>query len=194
MNVFHSDHDHKLYLTLMQQARDRTECEFLAWCLMSNHVHFIVIPKQPEDLTRLFQWAHAHYTRAMNKKNDCTGHLWQERFYSATVADSHLCRSLRYVLLNPVRAGIAQKSVDYLWSSARFTFNPSVGDPLIQKPLHRNLVQQLNILGKENIDDEAAEIEHCLRNNFAYGDKEIIQSWEKEYGVRLSPKHKLPPC
>jgi putative transposase len=194
MDVFHSDHDRKLYLTLMQQARERTNCQFMAWCLMSNHVHFIVIPKEKDDLTRLFQWAHAHYTRSINKRNDCTGHLWQERFYSAIITDSHLPHCLRYVLRNPVKAGLARKSIDYQWSSARFTFNSICGDPLIKESLQKNLVKRLNFLNQEKMNEEEAEIEYSLRNNFAYGDRNIIERWEKKYGVRLSPRHRLPPC
>lgn len=187
MDVFFSDSDRKLYISLLQKAKDDAQCNFLAWCLMSNHVHFIIIPKHASSFSDLFRWVHAHYTRHVNKREDCIGHLWQERFHSSPLSHSHLCHSLRYILLNPVKAGLARRSTDYRWSSARFTFNPQIGDPLISKPLDSRLVDALRTMGKKTYVEDCKQIEFRLRNNFAYAHPEQIQSWESEFGIRAAP-------
>ncbi len=187
MDVFHSDSDRKLYLSLIQKAKEDVGCQFLAWCLMSNHVHFIIIPEHQHSFAELFRWVHGHYTRNLNKRDDCVGHLWQERFHSSPLSHSHLCHSLRYILLNPVKAGIVKRSTDYRWSSARFTFHPQVGDPLITKPLETSLVDTLRKMRQKDLLEDSQEIEFRLRNNFAYAEPSQIRLWEKEYGVRSSP-------
>ncbi len=169
MEVFRHDADRRFYLSLLQEGRDRTSCEFLAWCLMPNHVHFIIIPPEPDSLAELFRWTHGHYTRYLNKQDDCTGHLWQERFHSSPLSDAHRTNALRYILMNPVEAGMCEKSVDYDWSSARFTFQSKIGDPLIKRPLPQLWVENLKAMGSSGIQEDRKKIDYYLRNNFAYG-------------------------
>jgi putative transposase len=188
MDVFHSDEDRKLYLKLLQQARDQTRCEFLAWCLMSNHVHFLVIPPAKDSLAELFRWTHTHYTRYKNRLSECSGHLWQARFHSSPLSPSHLARSLRYILLNPVKAGLVEKSIHYEWSSARFTFNPKLGDPLIRQPINTELRSALKSLGMKKLNEDATNIDSCLRGNRPYADANTISKWEKTYQIALTPQ------
>ena len=81
MDVFFSAEDRQQYLNLLSQSALSHGLEFLAWCLMSNHAHFVVIPHQPRSLARTFGEAHRRYTRMVNFRGR-RGHLWQERFHS----------------------------------------------------------------------------------------------------------------
>ena len=78
----------------------------LGYYLMSNHVHLIAVPHTPEALSRSFKQAHGRYAAYWNARQSSTGHVWQGRFYSCPLDESHLWRALRYVELNPVRAGM----------------------------------------------------------------------------------------
>jgi hypothetical protein len=153
---------------------------------MPNHVHFIVIPEHEDGLAQLFRWAHSKFTRRVNQEAECTGHLWQDRFFSSPLTSSHLTNAYRYVLRNPVEAGLAKRSVDYPWSSARFTFNPKTGDPLIKKSPEKRIVENLRAMGTKGTEQDALEIERSLRNNFAFGDRTEIRELEEKLGVRLS--------
>ncbi len=85
---------------------------------MTNHVHFIVIPKQEDSLAKLFNNTHMRYSQYFNKQRGLKGHLWQGRFYSCVLDDVHLYRTIRYIENNPVRAKIVKKAWEYKWSSA----------------------------------------------------------------------------
>jgi putative transposase len=93
--------------------------ESLAYCLMSNHVHLIVVGRKSDSLARAIGNAHRQYSREINRENGWTGHLWANRFYSTALDDVHLWIAARYVETNPLRADMVASAVDYRWSSAR---------------------------------------------------------------------------
>jgi putative transposase len=77
-----------------------------------------VIPEAEIALARALGRAHNDYARWLNLRRREIGHVWQNRFYSCPLDNSHQWEALRYVELNPVRAGLVQCAVDWLWSSA----------------------------------------------------------------------------
>ena len=117
--VFHSDTDRKTYLQLIKENLKEAEVRIWAWCLMSNHVHWVVEPGREDSLAVLFQRAHGRYSQYYNARRQRSGHLWQARFFSCVLSPKHLTRALRYVELNPLRAAIAKEPQAYRWSSAR---------------------------------------------------------------------------
>jgi putative transposase len=92
--------------------------EILGYCLMPNHVHLIVVPHQVDALAKTLGTTHRRYAQIFNLKNQQSGHLWQGRFYSCLLDDSHLVSAMRYIERNPVRAEIAANPWDFFWSSA----------------------------------------------------------------------------
>lgn len=91
----------------------------LAYCLMINHVHFVVIPSREDSLAILFGRANGRYAQALNIRKGRTGHLWQARFHSCPMSErSHFWIGLRYVEANPCRANMVTSPADYPWSSA----------------------------------------------------------------------------
>ncbi|UCD58254.1 MAG: transposase [Candidatus Hydrogenedentota bacterium] len=83
--LFLSKSDRKMCLRLPSEQGERSGISFLAYCLMANHVHLIVVPNQPDSLARGIGEAHRLYTRAMNFRQKVRGHLFRERFYSCPV-------------------------------------------------------------------------------------------------------------
>ncbi len=90
----------------------------LAYCLMSNHVHWVVVPERVDSLAVLFRRVHGGYAQAVNAGLGRSGHLWQNRFYSCPLSERHMWIALRYVEANPVRAGLVGAAAEYRWSSA----------------------------------------------------------------------------
>ena len=117
--VFFEDGDYGLYLDLLADAATRAQVAIWAYCLMPNHVHIIAVPSDEDGLRRTFRHVHRHYTGYINARMRVTGHLWQGRFSSVAMDDAHLVCALRYVALNPVRAGLTEKAGDWPWSSTR---------------------------------------------------------------------------
>ena len=116
--TFFNESDYHLYTELISDAKESAGADIWAYCLMPNHVHFVVVPDRADSLAALFAHAHRRYTRAINKRNDWNGHLWQERFYSSALDEEHLMATVRYVELNPVRAKLCERASDWRWSSA----------------------------------------------------------------------------
>jgi putative transposase len=117
--VFFADADYRLYLALLARRATPAGVEVLAYCLMPNHVHLLVVPATAEALARLFRSLHSHYAELVNAREGWTGHLWQQRFQSFPMDARHLRAALFYVLLNPVRAGLVEEATSWAWSSAR---------------------------------------------------------------------------
>jgi putative transposase len=85
---------------------------------MTNHVHAVAIPSSETALARAFGKAHNDYARWLNVSRAETGHFWQSRFFSCPLNEDHKWEALRYVELNPVRAGLVIAAEQWPWSSA----------------------------------------------------------------------------
>ncbi len=118
-NIFKNDIDRKNYLAWIGEYSYKYGLTMLCYCLMPNHVHFIAIPHKEDSLARTFNTAHMRYSQYMNKKMQRNGHLWQGRFFSCVLDETHLTMAARYVERNPVRAKLVNKPCQWQWSSAR---------------------------------------------------------------------------
>jgi len=116
--AFLADADREVYLGLVRSAAARFGADLLGYCLMTNHVHWVVVPRAEESLARAFGEAHGRYAAYANARMSRSGHFWQNRFFSCSLDRAHLWAALRYVERNPVRAGLVAASADYEWSSA----------------------------------------------------------------------------
>jgi len=117
--VFTEKEDFVNYLKLVNKYASQNALSVLSYCLMPNHVHFIVVPDSSESLSKalnITQMVHAQY---VNKKRKLSGHLWQGRFYSCVLDENHLYAAVRYVERNPVRAKLVKNPWDWKWSSAK---------------------------------------------------------------------------
>ena len=117
--IFFSDEDYIAYIELMAEWCKKYKVDIWAWCLMPNHVHLIAVPQTEEGLARAIGEAHRRYTRRINFRENWRGHLWQERFASFPMDETHLLAAARYIEMNPVAAGLVESPADYVWSSAR---------------------------------------------------------------------------
>jgi len=116
--TFFEDGDYALYESLLREAAEKVGAEVWCYCLMPNHVHIIIVPSDKDGLQRTFADAHRRYTGYVNARMRVTGHLWQGRFGSVVMDEEHLAHAVRYVSLNPVRAGLVERAEDWPWSSA----------------------------------------------------------------------------
>lgn len=123
--IFKSDAERERYVDFVVQYSQKYSVKIFAWCIMGNHVHFVMEPSTEEGLSKLFAVVQQRFSRYLNRMNRTYGRNWQERFYSTAMDKEHLYHAIRYVELNPVRAKITDGDgiFSYTWSSAsgRFT-------------------------------------------------------------------------
>jgi REP element-mobilizing transposase RayT len=129
--LFRDDIDRMEWLRLF--AKVAVKYRWLGWsyCLMGNHFHFVLqIPHG--GLSKGMQELNTGYSIRTNKRHDRTGHLVRNRFYSRVVEDdSHLLEVCRYVVLNPVRAGLCASPADWPWSSYRACAGMELAHPFL---------------------------------------------------------------
>jgi putative transposase len=153
--IFQTESDRRAYLDFMSQELNRFGVEVLAWCLMTNHTHLIVVPNDAAVLARAIGEAHRCYTRIKNFSDGVRGYLFQGRFGSCVLDERHLLAAARYVELNPVNAGMVKEAMDYPWSSARFHLGVSQSDALVKDKsllgLVQNWAEYLNVRDEPSI-------------------------------------------
>jgi putative transposase len=117
---FRTDNDFATYLGLLEESCALYPCDVHAYLLMPNHVHLLVTPQEPENISRAMRRLGQRYVQHFNKAHGRSGAMWEGRFKSIPVdSELYLLRCQRYIEQNPVRAEIASHPRDYPWSSYR---------------------------------------------------------------------------
>lgn len=120
--VFHKDGDYLACLNLLAEAKHKYPVQLFGFCLMPNHFHLVLRPDGEQVLSVFMQWWLTSHVRRYHQHYGGTGHIWQGRFKSFLIQqDEHFLTVLRYVLRNPVRAGLAPQPAQWPWSSLRRT-------------------------------------------------------------------------
>ena len=115
---FFGDVDRRFYLKCLAEAALRRQCAVHAYVLMANHVHLLVTPAESGAAAAMMQDVGRRYVRIINTIHGRSGTLWEGRFKSSVVdSEAYLMTCHRYIEMNPVRAGLADRPIAYRWSS-----------------------------------------------------------------------------
>ena len=116
-DIFRSRKDRERFLFYLDSATQRYQAIVHAYCLMTDHYHLLL--ETPDgNLSRIMQQINSAYATHFNVKRRRAGHLLEGRYHAILVeADAYAKEFSRYIHLNPVRAGVAGKPEDYVWSS-----------------------------------------------------------------------------
>ena len=115
--IFRDDQDHQLFLDLLAQEIVRSGWILHEYCLMTNHYHLEIETPECTLSTGMHRFL-GRYVQRFNKRHGRRGHLFQERFKNVLVEkESYGLELSRYIVLNPVRAGMVARPEDWRWSS-----------------------------------------------------------------------------
>ena len=118
--IFVDDEDYCSFLELFAAALTRFGVRCVAYCLLWNHYHVLLVPGA-QPISRLQHQLGSAYAQRFNRRHQRVGHLLQGRFGCRIVEDGAYARTvLRYLALNPVAAGRVPRPEDWRWSSYRF--------------------------------------------------------------------------
>jgi putative transposase len=155
--TFFSDDDYALYLKLLAAACAAAKVRCLAYVLMPNHVHLILVPKDETGLSKAMASVHRAYAGIINTRRKKTGHFWQGRFGCVAMDGEHALNALSYVLLNPVRAKLVEKPELWRWSSAT-AYLKNRDDGFTQTADMREICPDMRALLAESPEKEMAEM------------------------------------
>lgn len=189
-DVFFTDEDRIAYLDYVSYACERYGVEIWAWCMMTNHVHFVAIPRKKDSLSRCFSEAHVKYTRRINFRMGWRGHLWQGRFGSSPLNEIYLMAAVRYVERNPVRAKIVKVAWKYKWSSAKFRVGEISKDPLVYRNcfLSDRIKDWKKYLSEKEEPRKVSYLRKESMSGRPLGNEAFIKKLEKKYKMELIRK------
>jgi putative transposase len=122
IHVFLDDVDRALFSRLLWQAAEMFDLRLHAWCALGTHFH-VVVECQREQLSSALHRLNGLYGQRFNRRHGRRGHLFEERFSARVIeSEAHLHGAIRYVLENPVAAGICEEPQDWPWSWPRPRF------------------------------------------------------------------------
>lgn len=116
-DIYDDETDRQIFLSIFAEGIERFNWLCYAYCLMDNHYHLLV--QTPDaNLSQGMRQLNGVYTQAYNRRHGKAGHLFQGRYKAILVdADAYLLELSRYIVLNPVKAGMVKQVADWPWSS-----------------------------------------------------------------------------
>ena len=190
--VFFCGDDYRAYIALMAEAKERAKVEVWAYCLMPNHVHLVVKPETENGLRQFFGEAHRHYTRRINFREGWRGYLWQGRFQSFVMDEKHLIAAVRYVEMNPVRAGLTRTASEWIWSSAR-AYLAGINDKLVSvAPMLDRINNWSEYLRHGDLSENLEAIRAHTATGRPLGDNVFLEAVETRLGRNLRKRRPGP--
>lgn len=186
--VFFTAGDRAAYLALVAENQADARVSAMAYCLMTNHVHWIVTPEREDSLAVLFRRVHGRYAQYLNARRGRTGHLWRNRFFGCPLEGGHLWTALRYVEMNPVRARLVEDAASYRWSSTGahwfgpdHTPRPVELDWTVWKEGGGSAGWRAMLGGRESLT-EVVELRRCTYSGKPFGSADFIERMEGKHG------------
>ena len=187
--VFFGDHDRRSYLDSLKEICGQFEVQVLAYCLMSNHVHLIVVPPTEKAFEHVFRRLSTRHAQRINRLRQLSGHVWQGRYFSSPLDEAYLWNALRYVERNPVRAGIVARADHYPWSSAPAHCGRRTDELLTTEPDWLEFVGQVGDWAAWLSEEDSPAILEVLRTNSRRnqpcGSDSFVAELERRAGVPL---------
>jgi REP-associated tyrosine transposase len=189
-DVFLVDDDRRVYLELLAEQAEKYGLDILGYCLMSNHVHLVAVPKAEEALAKAVGRTHFRYAQYINRFGKRSGHFWQGRFYSCALDTRHFWLALKYIERNPVRARLCRKPWRYEWSSAAAHVDEQAESEILnlRKWYRRTSSEQWRAKLAEGLTAEQMDLLH-LRTHTGrpLGSDNFVSKLETALGRRLRP-------
>jgi putative transposase len=107
-----------LFLSFVKKAKAKFRFQLWDFCIMDNHIHFLIKPGKDGNLSRIMQWIKCNFAKVWNKAHGLKGHVWGERFFSRIIGGiADFLRVREYIAENPVKAGLVERAVDWMFGS-----------------------------------------------------------------------------
>lgn len=195
--IFCADADYYFYLEKLKLACDKQGCSVHAYVLMTNHIHLLITPHLEHSLSKTIQMQGRYYVQYFNYCYRRSGTLFEGR-YKATLVDSesYLLTCMRYIELNPVRAGMVIDPADYPWSSYHVNALGQANDLVVPHPEYQRIGKSSEArqaayreLFKHHLcENSMTEIREATNKAWVLGNDRFKQSIQSQLARRIEPK------
>lgn len=190
--LFHTDKDRNEYLAALREEAQYYKLDILAYCLLKDRVHLIVVPRKRIGLSKTIGRTHFWYAQYLNRRRKRTGKLWHDRFHSCPIDNRYLAQAVQYVETQPITDRLVRKAEKYNFSSAQAHItNRDELDILALDVWPSTQVRKkwASVLANPLDDKTAAEIQLHTQTGRPWGGNKFIEQLEKKLNRRL---HALP--
>ena len=198
--IFENEKDIKYYLKIMNQTKEKNNIEIIAYCVMNNHVHFLIKTEQIKELSKFMHTLNTKYAIYYNKKYDRVGYVFRNRYKSEGIYNNnHLYNCIHYIYNNPVKAGICLKPEEYAYSNFKenklnlieeeteYKFLDVEEEQLSNKEIIKNYLKDLSLREILNDDEKLKEMILYLK----YNRKMSFRKMEVELGISREKLRKI---
>ncbi len=189
--LFHKPEDYSAFERIMIEAMHRYPIRLLAYCLMPNHWHMVLWPREEGEMTEFLRWLTLTHSQRLHAHRHTTGwgHVYQGRFKSFPIEqDEPLLMVLRYVERNALRANLVERAQDLQWCSLWRRLNGDEESLLSAWPID----MLTDWVGWVNGAQSAAELEalrHCVNRGTPHGS----DAWQMRMAEKLRLEFTLRP-
>ena len=180
--IFSQPADYELFLTTIADALEKVTLAILAFALMPNHFHLVVLPKAGTDISAFMQWLMNAHIRRHHRARELrgTGHLYQGPFKAFPVQkDRHLLNVIRYVEANPLAAHLVAKAEFWRWSSLSHPYAEGGRVLLSPWPIERP-PNWLDIVNQRLPIETYEQLRMATRCQIPFGEPEWIRTLEEQ--------------
>ena len=193
MRIFEKDADFEAFEQVLEEAVERSRTRLLAYCVMPNHWHLIVWPRQDGELSRFVGWLTLTHTQRWHAQRHSrgSGHVYQGRFRSFPIeGDEHFLTACRYVERNALRAKLVDRAEDWRWCSLHRRRSSKAGGSswLSAWPLERPR-RWLTLVNTPQSQVEFTALRHSIARGNPFGE----MSWSQQMARRLGLEMTLRP-
>lgn len=190
-NVFGNAGDYQAFVELLRESVGRAKMRVLAYCLMPNHFHVAVWPRDDGDLSRWMQWLLTAHVRRYHRHYGSSGHVWQGRFKAFPIQqDEHLLTVLRYIEQNPLRAGLVARAEEWQWSSLHEWGRRGAFLDMGPVPRPGEWLAWVNEAAGE---DQVERIRHSVNRGSPFGRQEWAERTAGRLGLEASMRQRGRP-
>jgi putative transposase len=192
-DVFFSTADRRRYLLLLGGYAQQHGLEVLAYCLMANHVHLVVVPTKTSSMGEAMRALDFRYAQYFNHVRGLTGRVWHNRYFSCPLDsdDRYFWEAIRYVERNPVRAGLVTRAENFEWSSAQAHCGLRHDPVLVRaEELRDSIGNWAEWLQSRESDDLLLHLRRCTSTGRPLGGDDFVDELEAMSGrvLRSRPR------
>jgi putative transposase len=181
--VFFAESDYEAYKDLLVEGCQRAGVTVLAWCLLPQRVHLVLVPKDKDGLRAALGETHRRYSRQVNVRKARQGYLWRSRFASFPFDEGLLDEVIRFVELSPVRENLVRSAAGWSWSSAQ-AHSSGRADGVLRAGGRKLRNWKASL--KAGLNEEQREkIESASRTGRPLGSVSFVKQLEKQLGRTL---------